>query len=96
MGVKFARKYSDIIRDLSNALETIQGLNDFFHMDIKDWEGLTQEERHDCIRTLSDDVIYALGQHPFIEVGLGSVEYDETRHLLMIRDGSKTTRVNLL
>ena len=57
MGVKFARKYSDIIRDLSNALETIQGLNDFFHMDIKDWEGLTQEERHDCIRTLSDDVI---------------------------------------
>jgi hypothetical protein len=96
MGVKYGREYSDIIKELVKALENIEGLNDFFSMNSEEWQALAAEEKQDCIHTLADDVIYALGQDPSATVGSGYVEYDDRHHILKVFDGSKITIVSLI
>jgi hypothetical protein len=96
MGVKYGREYSDIIREMVIALENIDGLNDFFSMNAEEWHALDAEGRRECIRTLSDDVIYALGREPSVTVGSGYAEYDARRHVLKVFDGSKITIVSLV
>ena len=96
MGVKFGRDYSVIIDELSAALASIEGIHDFFEMDTDDWGALSSEERLECIRTLSDDVIYVLGQQPSASVGTGYVEYSEKEHSLKVTDGPKVTVITLV
>ena len=96
MGVKYGREYSDIIREMTVALENIDGLNDFFRMDAEEWQTLDAQSRKECVRTLSDDVIYALGTESTVAVGSGYAEYDDRRHVLKIFDGSKITIVSLI
>ena len=96
MGVKYGREYSDIIKELVKALESIEDINDLFGMSTKDWQALAAEEKQECIHTLSDDLIYALGMEPTAAVGSGYVEYDDRHHVLKVFDGSKITIVNLV
>lgn len=96
MGVKYNREYSHIVEDLSKALEPIGGLHEFLGMEEAHWNDLSPEDRLECIRTLSDDIFYSLGNEPSADIGTGHIEYDEKRHLLKVTDGPKITLVNLV
>lgn len=84
MGVKFNREYKDISDDLTKAIETIADCYTFLEMNAEDWNELTADDRHECVRTLSDDVFYALGSSRTIHVGSGTIEYDAEKHLLKV------------
>ncbi|HBG75406.1 hypothetical protein QBE55_05020 [Eubacteriales bacterium mix99] len=96
MGVRFGREYSDIVQEVAVALENIDGLNDFLNMDAEQWHSLDAKDRWEYIRTISDDVFYALGQDPTLTIGSGYAEYDAKRHVLKVYDGSKVTIVSLI
>ena len=81
MGVKYNREYSQIIEDLSKALESIGGLYEFLSMEEAHWNDLSRGDRLECIRTLADDIIYSLGQNTSVSIGSGCVEYDEKRQI---------------
>ncbi len=84
MGVKFNREYKQISDDLTKALETIEDCYEFFDMPSEDWNELAAEERHECVRTLSDDIFYALGSSRKVHVGSGTIEYDAEKHLIKV------------
>lgn len=97
MGVKFAREYGDIHRDLTAAISQIKGVFEFFEMTETDWNALSDEERHECVRTLTDDLFYALGADPKLNVGQGSIRYDPVRHVIKVSShGGLTTIVSLI
>ena len=96
MGIKYNREYSHIVEDLSKALEPMAGLHEFLSMEEAQWNEMTHEDRLECIRTLSDDIIYSLGNEPSADIGTGCIEYDKKRHVLKVIDGPKITLVNLV
>ncbi|TCZ78902.1 hypothetical protein E0485_07500 [Paenibacillus albiflavus] len=97
MGVKFAREYEDIHQELAEAIAGIGEVYAFFEMTFLEWNGLAKEEQEECIRTLTDDVFYALGSTSEVEIGLGVIRYDAARHLIKVssQDGL-TTIINLV
>ena len=96
MGVRFGREYPDIVQEVAVALENVDGLNDFLNMDAEQWHSLDAKDRWECVRTISDDVFYALGQEPTLTIGSGYSEFDAKRHVLKVYDGSKVTIVSLI
>lgn len=96
MGVKYGREYEDIITELVKALESLEGINEFFSMDDAEWTSLETDERMDCIKTLADDVIYALGDDKSFAVGKGHLVYDNEHHIIKVFDGPKVTIINLI
>lgn len=96
MGVKYGREYSDIIKQLSAALQELSDAYTFFQMDPEDWTGLSEQEQQALIRTLADDVFFALGKDPRIPVGSGAAEYDGERHILKVFCGHKVFIINLI
>lgn len=96
MGVKYNREYSHIVEDLTKALGPIKGLNEFLGMEQSQWNEMSHEDRLECIRTLSDDIVYSLGNEPSVTIGNGHIEYDKKRHVLKVIDGPKITLVNLV
>ena len=95
MGVRYGREYSDIIQEVAVALENVDGLNDFLNMHEEQWHSLDAKDRWECVRTISDDVFYALGQETTMAIGSGYVEYDAKRHVLKVYDGATVTIVSL-
>lgn len=96
MGVKYGREYDHIIQEMVEALENIEGLNEFFDMSIEDWNALDRGSRQECLHTVSDDLVFALGYDSTVSVGKGYVEYDNKRHLFKIFDGAKVSIINLI
>lgn len=93
MGVRFAREYPDICRDLSDALQTIDAFYESAHISSDLWHRLQERERRQCIETLSDDVFYALGAVPVLRIGHGWVKYNPHRHVITVHDGAGCTRI---
>lgn len=96
VGVKFAREYKDIHEELTLAVENIEGVYTFFEMDTAQWKEMDREEQTACIRTLADDLFYALGETARISVGEGALEYDAERHILKVYADPKIFIVNLI
>jgi len=98
MGVKFAREYEDIHQELAKTIGAIEDVYAFFEMSGDDWSALSDEERSECINTLTDDIFYALGTDPRLEVGSGSIRYDASRHVIKVaaNGGSTVTIVQLI
>ncbi|WP_127583644.1 hypothetical protein [Paenibacillus koleovorans] len=84
MGVKFNREYEDIVRDLSGALGRFDGVYDSFEMSAEEWGGLEEGERSECLRTLADDLFYALGADPVMYIGAGKAVYDREHHIIKL------------
>lgn len=84
MGVKFNREYKDIVSDLADAIRTIEDSYEAFEMEAGDWSGLQATEQGEYLRTLADDLFYALGSAPRLEVGSGKIEYDPGNHVLKV------------
>lgn len=89
MGVKYARDFKDIINDLSIAIADLQGFYQFFGMEDNEWNELDKEEQDACVRTLCDDIFYVLGENSEINVGNGTVKYDEKHHNIAIFNGKQ-------
>jgi hypothetical protein len=93
MGVRFARRYLDISRDLSNALQTIDGFYESANISSEHWARLEESERSQFIATLSDDVFYALGAVPVLRIGQGWVKYNRNRRVITVDDGVGCTHI---
>lgn len=84
MGVKFGREYKDIMQELSNALVRMNNVHDSFEMGVEEWGQLEEEEQLECIRTLADDLFYALGADPVMYIGAAKVIYDREHHIIKL------------
>ncbi len=93
MGVKFARDYEDIVSDMSHAVPNIDNFYQFFHMEKEQWERLTEEEQKECTRTLCDDLIFALGSRPSIQVEGGRVAYERKKNVITVHNGGNVIAI---
>jgi hypothetical protein len=84
MGVKFNREYQDIIADFSNAISTIPDCHELFEMSNQEWNQLSDDERHEIVRTLADDLFYGLGNDRQLSIGSGLAEYDPKSHVIKV------------
>jgi hypothetical protein len=87
MGVKYDKDYSEIITDLIDVIPEIDNFYHFFGMDNKTWNNLDQQEQKECIKTLADDIFYALGTNPVQEIGEGIIKYDQQNHKIKVITG---------
>lgn len=93
MGVKFGRDYKDIINELADALRQIDNCCEAFEMELADWEELDPADQKEYVRTLADDVFYALGSSPKMAVGSGYVQYDASVHIIKVFNGPRIVHI---
>jgi hypothetical protein len=93
MGVKFGREYEEIVQDLCTAINGVDGFYEMFEMTEEMWSELDAEERKECLRTLADDVFYALGIDPVMEIGRGTIRYNKKNHVIQVSDGDRVVSV---
>lgn len=96
MGVKYKKDYDHIIGELMDALKFVERFYTFFYMDDLDWKKLGKDEQEDCLRTMSHDIIYGLGGEPIMQVGRGTISYDEEQGQIRVSDGQKCVHVIML
>ena len=84
MGIKYGRKYAAIIAEFSQALGPVEGICSFLEMDAGEWEAIGPEGRIDCIRTIADDLFYALGTEKEVSIGPARIVYDELHRRIRI------------
>ncbi|NGZ78203.1 hypothetical protein [Saccharibacillus alkalitolerans] len=89
MGVKHGRDYGEILQDLTKAVSLIPDSYLFFEMDSEDWERLGAEDRLEVHEALAEDLFYALGTQPSINVGSAVVIHDAVLHRINILIGEK-------
>ena len=89
MGVKHGRDYGDILQDLTKAVSSISDSYVFFEMEAEDWERLGAEDRLEVHEALAEDLFYALGTQPSIDVGSGVVIHDPVAHRINILVGDQ-------
>ncbi|RIX50975.1 hypothetical protein D3P08_17955 [Paenibacillus nanensis] len=93
MGVRHAREYADILKELTDAVGEIEGSYSFFEMEPEEWEGLGTEERHEVMEALADDVFYGLGERPVIEVGDSVITHNSKHHVIEVSQGDNVIRI---
>lgn len=97
MGVKFGREYEDIMQDLTLAISQIEESFTFFEMTLQQWNALDGEEQQECLKTLADDVFFALGTNARVKVGKGILIYEKSKHRIAVdQDGKVIQLVNLI
>lgn len=89
MGVKHGRDYSEILTELTEAVGRISDGYLFFEMEPDEWRELPAESKHEVWEALAEDLFYALGNEPTIEVGSGVVMYDKETHRINILLGDE-------
>lgn len=89
MGVKHGRDYGEILIELTEAVGRISDGYLFFEMDPEEWQELPQESKLEVWEALAEDLFYALGNEPVIEVGSGVVMYDKETHRINILVGEE-------
>jgi hypothetical protein len=93
MGVKFKREYEDIVDEMAQAIISIQDCYDLFEMNQEEWSQMDQDEQMACIRTLSDDIFYGLGNLPILTIGSGKIEYDASNHIIKVSSVPQVTHL---
>ncbi|MBW7453202.1 hypothetical protein ACFOLF_17360 [Paenibacillus sepulcri] len=93
MGVKHAREYTDILKDLTEAIGSIEDSYTFFEMERADWMALEPQQRTELMEVLADDLFYALGEDSVIEVGQGVVNYRSKHHCIEVSVDGKESRI---
>lgn len=89
MGVKHGRDYGDILRDLTKAVERIPDSYLFFEMEPDEWQELPRESKLEVWEALAEDLFFALGNEPVIQVGSGVVIHDKETHRINILVGEE-------
>lgn len=93
MGVRHAREYADILKDLTAAVAEIEGSYTFFEMESEEWAALPAEDRSEVMEALADDVFFGLGQDPVIAVGGGVITYNSKHHIIEVSQDDKVTQI---
>lgn len=93
MGIKYNREYEEIIDDMSEAIIGIDDLYDFIGMSGPDWKELSAQEKSECARTIADDIIYALGSDPVLNIGDSMVKYDRENGIVKVCSGKSCIRL---
>lgn len=93
MGVRHAREYADILKDLTAAVAEIEHSYTFFEMEPEEWSVLPVEDRHEVMEALADDVFFGLGENPVIEVGTGVITYNDKHHVIEVSQDDKVTQI---
>ncbi|MEV5026379.1 hypothetical protein [Paenibacillus sp. LPE1-1-1.1] len=93
MGVRHAREYADILKDLTAAVAEIEQSYTFFEMEAEEWAVLPEEDRHEVMEALADDVFFGLGENPVIEVGTGVIAYNNKHHIIEVSQDDKVTQI---
>ncbi|MBD2871637.1 hypothetical protein [Paenibacillus arenilitoris] len=93
MGVRHAREYADILKDLTDAVGEIEESYTFFEMDPEEWEALGADDRREVMEALADDVFFGLGENPAIEVGQGHIAYNSKFHIIEVSQGDKVIHI---
>lgn len=97
MGVKHGRDYGDILKELTEAVAHISDSYLFFEMEPEEWRELPQESKLEVWEALAEDLFYALGQQPMIEVGSGALIHDKDNHRINVLAGeADMVSVNLI
>ncbi|WP_151737983.1 hypothetical protein [Paenibacillus tengchongensis] len=89
MGVKHGRDYGEILKELTAAVGRITDSYLFFEMEPEEWQDLPQESKDEVWEALAEDLFFALGEEPVIEVGSGVVIYDKETHRINILLGEQ-------
>lgn len=89
MGVKHGRDYSEILSELTEAVGRISDGYIFFEMEPDEWQALPEESKLEVWEALAEDLFFALGNEPVIEVGSGVVMYDKETHRINILLGEE-------
>lgn len=89
MGVKHGRDYSEILVELTGAVGRIADGYIFFEMESEEWANLPEESKQEVWEALAEDLFYALGNEPVIQVGSGVVIYDKETHRINILLGDE-------
>jgi hypothetical protein len=84
LGVKFTREYEDILAELVESVYKIENFFEFFDMTSNDWSELSGKYKKELVKTLSDDLFYALADDETISLGNGSIQYDKLNSKLYI------------
>lgn len=58
-------------------------------MDPDEWQELPQESKLEVWEALAEDLFFALGNEPMIEVGSGVIIYDKDTHRINILVGEE-------
>ena len=96
MGLRFTREFKRIIEELTEAILKIDCFYQFFEMSKQEWLALTEEERKECARTLADDVFYALGMDPKIQISEGIVEFSKDSNSIKVTSKGSNVGVIIL
>ena len=84
MGLKFTKEYKEIIAELLDGIYLIEDFYNFFDMDNSDWNEMSETEKKELAKTLSDDIFYALESDPTVFIGKGSVKYNKMNSEILI------------
>ncbi|MEK3884871.1 hypothetical protein [Paenibacillus sp. PL2-23] len=93
MGVRHAREYADILKELTEAVGQIDGSYTFFEMEQEEWAVLGEEDRREVMEALADDVFYGLGEQSEIGVGSGVVIYNSKHHVIEVSQGDNVIQI---
>jgi hypothetical protein len=93
VGVKFNREYEDIVEEMTKAIISVQDCYECFEMNQDEWNQMDQDEQISCIRTLSDDIFYGLGNLPILTIGSGKIEYDSQNHVIKVFSTPQVTHL---
>lgn len=87
LGVKHGRDYDAILKELTVAVGQIKDSYVFFEMEEEEWVVLPEEDKHEVMEALAEDLFYGLGADPVITVGSGIVIHDRETHRINILIG---------
>ncbi len=84
MGVKYIRKYNEIMSDMAKEISQIGRIYEFLDMKPDVWNKMSESEKQECIKTMCDDIFYALGNDPVISLGDGTIRYIKSKSVLEV------------
>ncbi|NLZ48048.1 MAG: hypothetical protein GX895_04540 [Clostridiales bacterium] len=84
MSLRFSREYKRIIEEIADGLLEIEDIYNFLGMEKDIWQELHKEDRIEFSKTLADDIFYALGKEPIMEIGNDRVEYSREKSEIYI------------
>lgn len=89
MGIKHGRDYGDILKDLTEAVSQIPDSYIFFEMEPGEWNEMSSEQKDEVLEALAEDLFYALGTQPMIQVGNALVSHDANLHIINLFIGER-------
>lgn len=96
MGLKFTREYDEIIDDFAEGIKNFNNFYEFLNMDENIWNEMPQEQQQEIIKTLADDLFYALGNDKIIDLGSDIIKYLSYENCIVISNSrNEVFRINL-